>query len=173
MDSSGSSDGMRREELDRFEGFLRDERAAAWLYREPADVAGSDRRAMFERLAATEERHAAHWEIMGVAGGTGNPDVEPGELEHFPYEERRELELIYEAKGLDPEAAEALAERIMAPTSRSTRSRGRSWGSIPAISALPGVPRCRRSSRSPQERSGLRMVAIGGGAALVTYAIGS
>ena len=39
--------------------------------------------------------------------------VEREELEAFPEEEEEELRLIYEAKGLDPDAAERLAKRIM------------------------------------------------------------
>lgn len=369
MGASDPSEVARGEELDRFEGFLRDERAAAWLYRELAEVAGPERRAMFERLAATEERHAAHWErllidagrepveggvgwrnrllawvarrfgaarvmpviiraeaagrdryrdlpeaepgmseeeaghgrelalayadtvgeglaaadgrhrtavggslraavfgandglvsnfalIMGVAGGTANPgvivlsgvaglvagagsmaagewvsvqsqrelyereiEVERWELEHFPDEERHELELIYEAKGLDPEAARALAEQIMADpeVALETLAReelglnpgdlGSPWRAALssffafAVGALmpllpfvfdagaAAVPVSAVVSAAalaavgavisiftgrPAWRSGLRMVAIGGGAALATYAVGS
>jgi VIT1/CCC1 family predicted Fe2+/Mn2+ transporter len=41
-------------------------------------------------------------------------DVERSELEAFPDEERKELELIYRAKGLSQQEARLLAERIMA-----------------------------------------------------------
>lgn len=40
--------------------------------------------------------------------------IEARELETKPEEEQRELELIYRAKGLDPESARAAAEQIMA-----------------------------------------------------------
>lgn len=49
-------------DFDRFEGFWRDEMAAAVLYRELADL-DADRRGMLLDLAATEERHAAHWAV--------------------------------------------------------------------------------------------------------------
>lgn len=39
--------------------------------------------------------------------------IEEEELRLFPEEEKQELELIYKAKGVAPEAAKALAERIM------------------------------------------------------------
>ncbi|HEX9776328.1 MAG TPA: VIT1/CCC1 transporter family protein [Actinomycetota bacterium] len=88
--------------------------------------------------------------IMGVAGGADNPsivllagvagllagafsmaagewvsvrsqtelyereiEIEQAEIEAFPEEEREELATIYRAKGLEPEAADKLAERIM------------------------------------------------------------
>lgn len=40
--------------------------------------------------------------------------IEADELAHFPEEERHELELIYQAKGVSPEEARVLAERLMA-----------------------------------------------------------
>lgn len=40
-------------------------------------------------------------------------EIERAELEEFPEEERDELALIYRAKGIEPEAAAKLAERIM------------------------------------------------------------
>ena len=40
-------------------------------------------------------------------------EIERAELEAFPEEERDELALIYRAKGIEPEAARKLAERIM------------------------------------------------------------
>lgn len=40
-------------------------------------------------------------------------ELEAAELRDNPLEEQRELELIYRAKGLDPQAARATAERIM------------------------------------------------------------
>jgi vacuolar iron transporter family protein len=40
--------------------------------------------------------------------------VERAELEHFPEDERAELELIYRAKGVDPKDAKTLSERLMA-----------------------------------------------------------
>lgn len=51
--------------------------------------------------------------------------VEREELEHFPADEQRELELIYRAKGVDEDTARTLAERIMADpeTALSTLAR--------------------------------------------------
>jgi VIT1/CCC1 family predicted Fe2+/Mn2+ transporter len=40
-------------------------------------------------------------------------EIEREEMQAFPEEEKKELALIYRAKGLEPEAAERLAERIM------------------------------------------------------------
>lgn len=360
---------IRPEDLDRFEEFWRDEHAAARLYRALGDISVGDRRGLFERLAVTEERHAAHWEalladasrkpgagsfpwrsrvllwvarrfgvdralpwivkaeaadpdryrrtphagtgmaqeeadhgrelalmssqgvgaalamadarhrtgsggslraavfgandglvsnfalIMGVAGGTGAPgvillagvaglvagagsmaagewvsvrsqrelyereiEVERWELAEFPDDERLELELIYEAKGLDSETARTLAEQIMADpeVALDTLVReelglnpadlGSPWGAalasflaFAAGAVVPLLPFL--FTAGPQAlvaaallsalalaavgtaisvftgraawRSALRMVAIGGGAALVTFLIGS
>ncbi len=43
--------------------------------------------------------------------------IEAEELARFPEEERQELELIYQAKGVSPEEARVLAERLMASPS--------------------------------------------------------
>jgi VIT1/CCC1 family predicted Fe2+/Mn2+ transporter len=43
--------------------------------------------------------------------------IERSELEHTPEEEREELSLIYQAKGLDPDAADAMASRILSDPS--------------------------------------------------------
>jgi VIT1/CCC1 family predicted Fe2+/Mn2+ transporter/rubrerythrin len=40
-------------------------------------------------------------------------ELEREEIQHHPEDERRELELIYEAKGLDPQTAAAVAARVM------------------------------------------------------------
>ncbi|HUH06379.1 MAG TPA: VIT1/CCC1 transporter family protein [Egibacteraceae bacterium] len=62
-------DGYSPEELDQFEEFWRDERAAAALYRGLAAIVGDDRAELFEELAATEERHAEHWRgLLADAG---------------------------------------------------------------------------------------------------------
>jgi vacuolar iron transporter family protein len=54
--------GVRAEsDLDRFEEFWRDERAAAALYRDLADLVDDERRELFAELAGHEERHAEHW----------------------------------------------------------------------------------------------------------------
>jgi vacuolar iron transporter family protein len=144
--------------------------------------------------------------------------IERWELEQFPDEERRELELIYEAKGLDAEAARGLAAQIMADpdVALDTLAReelglnpgdlGSPWraaissflafaagaivpllpflfasGSLAlAVSALVSALALAGVGAAisvftgrPAWRSALRMVAIGGGAALVTYLIGS
>jgi VIT1/CCC1 family predicted Fe2+/Mn2+ transporter len=145
--------------------------------------------------------------------------VERWELEEFPDDERRELELIYQAKGMDVEQAGALAERIMADPdiALDTLAReelglnpgdlGSPWiaaissfvafavgavvpllpflfgvvggGAVLASALLSAVALATVGAtisvftgRSVW-RSGLRMVAIGGGAAAVTYLIGS
>lgn len=51
-------------DLSRFEQFWRDETAAAALYRDLADVADDERRALLLDLADAEERHAAHWAAL-------------------------------------------------------------------------------------------------------------
>lgn len=364
-----SSPNLPQEDLDRFEAFWREERAAARRYRELAGLADEDRGRLLAQLAESEERHAAHWKalleragrqptegrfgwrdrvlvraarwfgvdrvvpailraeaaerdryrntaqasaqmaedeashgrelalasadsvgaglaradarhrtgaggslragvfgandglvsnfalIMGVAGGTAQPGiillagvaglvagagsmaagewvsvrsqrelyereiaVERWELEQFPDDERYELELIYQAKGLDPEAAATLAQQIMADpdVALDTLAReelgldpadlGSSWraaissflafatgavvpllpffvaaglGALIASAllsalALAGVGAAISFfTGRPAWWSGLRMVAIGGGAALATYLVGS
>jgi vacuolar iron transporter family protein len=359
----------KADDLDRFETFWQDEVAAAALYRELAELVDDRRRELFLELAATEDRHAAHWAgllrtagrepdqaprpwrnrllvwaarrlgvervlptiiraeagdrdryrasphapagmaeeeaghgralalastdsvgvglaradarhrtaaggslraavfgandglvsnfalIMGVAGGTGDPGVivlagvaglvagagsmaagewvsvrsqrelfereiavERWELAEFPDDERHELELIYEAKGLDADAAQALAAKIMADpeVALDTLAReelglnpddlGSPWGAaissflaFAAGAIVPLVPFLFAAGPAALVasavlaaaalatvgalisiftgrsawRSALRMVLIGGGAALVTYAIGS
>ncbi|HEX6254688.1 MAG TPA: VIT1/CCC1 transporter family protein, partial [Euzebyales bacterium] len=51
-------------DLARFETFWRDEVAAAALYRDLAGLVDGDRRSLLLELAATEERHAAHWAAL-------------------------------------------------------------------------------------------------------------
>jgi vacuolar iron transporter family protein len=144
--------------------------------------------------------------------------VERWELAEFPDDERHELELIYEAKGLDAEAAQALAAKIMADpeVALDTLAReelglnpddlGSPWGAaissflaFAAGAIVPLVPFLFAAGPAALVasavlaaaalatvgalisiftgrsawRSALRMVLIGGGAALVTYAIGS
>jgi VIT1/CCC1 family predicted Fe2+/Mn2+ transporter len=53
----------------RFEVFWRDEVAAAALYRDLADLVDGDHRGLLRDLAATEERHAAHWAALLEANG--------------------------------------------------------------------------------------------------------
>lgn len=65
-------------ELAQFEDWWRAERAAAWLYRELAELAGEDRRPLFKRLAVTEERHAEHWAgLLADAGRHPQPSPRP------------------------------------------------------------------------------------------------
>jgi vacuolar iron transporter family protein len=192
--------------------------------------------------------------IMGVAGGTGNPQiillagvaglvagagsmaagewvsvqsmrelyqreiaVERWELEHAPEEERRELELIYRAKGIPEEEARALADRIMADPATALDTLAREelgldpgglaspwpaafWSFIAFASGafvplLPFVVTAARGAIAASAAlsavalatvgvvisvftgraawwSALRMILIGGGAAIVTYGIG-
>jgi VIT1/CCC1 family predicted Fe2+/Mn2+ transporter len=145
--------------------------------------------------------------------------VERWELEEFPDDERLELELIYQAKGMGVEQAGALAEQIMADPdiALDTLAReelglnpgdlGSPWtaaissfiafavgaivpllpflfgatggGAVLASALLSAVALATVGATISMFtgrsvwRSGLRMVAIGGGAAAVTYLIGS
>src|SRR5437588_5178299 len=67
-------------------------------------VAGACSMAMGEWLSVTSSRELSQQQIA----------VEADELEHMPEEEKEEMVLIYQAKGLDETAARALAERLMA-----------------------------------------------------------
>jgi vacuolar iron transporter family protein len=60
------------DDLDRFEAFWRDEKAAAALYRDLGEL-DADRRQMLLELAATEERHAEHW--AALLGNAGRPPL--------------------------------------------------------------------------------------------------
>jgi len=67
-------------------------------------VAGACSMAMGEWLSVTSSRELAQQQIA----------VEADELQRIPEEEKEEMVLIYQAKGLDETAARALAERLMA-----------------------------------------------------------
>jgi VIT1/CCC1 family predicted Fe2+/Mn2+ transporter len=67
-------------------------------------VAGAASMAMGEWLSVTSARELNQRQIA----------VEADELARVPEEEREELALIYQAKGLDEGAAHALADRLMA-----------------------------------------------------------
>jgi VIT1/CCC1 family predicted Fe2+/Mn2+ transporter len=67
-------------------------------------VAGACSMAMGEWLSVTSSRELNQQQI----------DVEADELKRMPEEEKEELILIYQAKGLDEAQARALAERLMA-----------------------------------------------------------
>jgi VIT1/CCC1 family predicted Fe2+/Mn2+ transporter len=67
-------------------------------------VAGACSMAMGEWLSVTSSRELSQQQIA----------VEADELERMPEEEKEEMVLIYQAKGLDEAAARALAERLMA-----------------------------------------------------------
>ena len=69
-----------------------------------AGVAGACSMAMGEWLSMTSSRELAQRQIA----------IEADELAHIPEEEKEEMVLIYQAKGLDEAAARALAERLMA-----------------------------------------------------------
>ena len=70
-------------------------------------VAGSCSMAMGEWLSVTSSRELAQKQIA----------TEADELEHSPEEEKEELRLIYEAKGLPEAQARELAERLLADKS--------------------------------------------------------
>ncbi len=67
-------------------------------------VAGACSMAMGEWLSVTSSRELNQQQI----------DIEADELERMPEEEKEEMVLIYQAKGLDETAARALADRLMA-----------------------------------------------------------
>jgi len=67
-------------------------------------VAGACSMAIGEWLSVTSSRELNQQQI----------DIEADELKHVPEEEKEELALIYQAKGLDEAQAHALAERLMA-----------------------------------------------------------
>lgn len=67
-------------------------------------LAGACSMALGEWVSVTSSRELAEREIR----------VERDELEAAPEEEREELELIYEAKGLSPSSAKQLSERLVA-----------------------------------------------------------
>ena len=67
-------------------------------------LAGACSMAMGEWLSVTSSRELAEREIR----------TERDELEAHPEEERHELQLIYEAKGLSPDEASALSARLLA-----------------------------------------------------------
>lgn len=67
-------------------------------------VAGACSMAMGEWLSVTSSRESSQRQIA----------VEADELERMPEEEKEEMVLIYQAKGLDEAAARALADRLMA-----------------------------------------------------------
>ena len=67
-------------------------------------VAGACSMAMGEWLSVTSSRELAQQQIA----------IEADELQRIPDEEKEEMVLIYQAKGLDEAAARALAERLMA-----------------------------------------------------------
>jgi len=67
-------------------------------------IAGACSMAMGEWLSVTSSRELNQQQI----------DIEADELTRMPEEEKEEMILIYQAKGLDEAAARALAERLMA-----------------------------------------------------------
>jgi len=67
-------------------------------------IAGASSMAIGEWLSVTSSRELNQQQI----------DVEADELQNIPEEEREELVLIYQAKGLDEAQARALADRLMA-----------------------------------------------------------
>jgi len=144
--------------------------------------------------------------------------LEAKELEEKPQEEQRELELLYRAKGLDPQTARVTAERIMADpeTALDTLAREElgldpddlgdsrrvavsSFAAFAVGASVPVLPylflsgtaavvlaitlailamvvvggTVGRLSGLGVTRSALRQVLVGGGAAAVTYVLGS
>lgn len=171
-------------------------------------VAGAASMAAGEWVSVRSQRELYEHEIA----------VERRELEQFPDDERRELELIYRAKGLDQSLAEQLADRIMQnrDVALDTLVReelglnpgdlGSPWGAgassflaFAAGALVPLLPFLMTTGASallssavvsasalalvgsaiafltgrPVWWSAARMLLIGGGAAAVTYLIGS
>ena len=77
--------------------------------------------------------------------------IERDELESNPEEEREELQALYEAKGLETEAARALSKRFIANPALALDVLAREELGIdpPSWAAHPGWPRVRRCSCSP------------------------
>ena len=171
-------------------------------------VAGAGSMAAGEWVSVRSQRELYEREI----------EVERAELEQFPADEQRELELIYRAKGADAATAATLAERIMADpaTALDTLAReelgldpndlGSPWaaaissfvsfalgalvpllpflfttgptalvaaavlagGALAAVGATISIFTGRSTAVSA-----LRMVLVGGGAAAVTFLVGS
>jgi vacuolar iron transporter family protein len=67
-------------------------------------IAGACSMAIGEWLSVTSSRELSQRQI----------DIEADELQHAPEEEKEELVLIYQAKGIDETQARALADRLMA-----------------------------------------------------------
>ena len=80
--------------------------------------------------------------------------LERDELEEYPEAEAQELALDLRREGPAGEGGEAARRPASSPirSTRSTRSRARSSGSIPRSSARRGARRSRRSCRSPPGR---------------------
>ena len=108
-------------------------------------LAGAGSMAMGEWISVQSARELAGHQL----------EIEAREIEEIPDEEREELALIYEAKGLDRERP-GRSPRGRSPTARlrSTHSRARSSGSTPTSSVAPlrSLPE-RRSCSSPSARS--------------------
>lgn len=79
--------GAKRREspyLKRYREFWMAERAAAWLYRKLADVAGEPSAATLHKLADAEDSHAAHWqELLSRAGVEDLAFTKPPRRERF------------------------------------------------------------------------------------------
>ena len=108
-------------------------------------LAGACSMALGEWVSVTSARELAQREV----------GIEKSEVEQNPTEEREELQLIYEAKGLAAQEADQLSRAVMKDerTALDTLSR-EELGSIRTISgARPGRPRSRRSSSSAPARS--------------------
>lgn len=171
-------------------------------------VAGAGSMAAGEWVSVRSQRELYEREIA----------VERWELEEFPDDERRELELIYQAKGLDAPTAARVVDHIMSDPAIALDTLvreelglnpddlGSPWGAafssffaFAAGAAVPLLPFVFATGRPaliasaavsagalaavgatisvftgrPTWRSALRMVAIGGAAAVATYLIGS
>ncbi|HEX6256920.1 MAG TPA: VIT1/CCC1 transporter family protein [Euzebyales bacterium] len=71
------STGFSEDDLAQFAALYRDERASAALYRELAGLS-AEHAALLEELAATEERHADHWDgLLRAEGRTPEPAPMP------------------------------------------------------------------------------------------------
>jgi len=108
-------------------------------------LAGAFSMALGEWLSVNTARESAQRQIA----------TEADELEQVPEEEKEELSLIYQAKGLPDDLAKSLAEQLIANKKpRLTPWSGRSWASTPKSSAVRhGRPPAHRFCSSQSARS--------------------
>jgi len=97
---------------DRYLRYLAEERRAARLYRALSSLASGERAEALRELAAIEDRHAAHWEVLlreqGLAVPPPDDDVDPADADILA----RARALSLDAVLPDLEAAERAAQGV-------------------------------------------------------------